>query len=270
MTAALAVHQFPATGQTVRTVVIDGEPWFVARDVCAVLAIANSRMAVSRLDGDGVSTTDVIDSMGRTQRAAIVNEGGLYELIFLSRKPEARAFRRWVTHEVLPAIRKTGRYEATPAPDITQLDRRALAVMVIEAEDARIAAEQRAAELEPRARSWDVLASGRGDYSVADAAKILSRDPLITTGERRLFAALADLGWLYRAGDGNWRAYQRQVDAGRLSELPRTYAHPRTGETAVAAPQIRITPRGLHDLHRHLGGRAPLQLPLEITHGQAP
>jgi len=261
MTATL-VHQFPATGQDVRAVVIDGEPWFVARDVCAVLAIANSRMAVSRLDGDGVSTTDVIDSMGRTQRAAIVNEGGLYELIFLSRKPEARAFRRWVTHEVLPAIRKTGQYEV--AHSIPQTYAEALQLAANQAREI----ERQAVELseaKPKAESWDVLASGRGDFSVADAAKILSRDPLITTGERRLFATLAALGWLYRAGDGNWRAYQRQVDAGRLSELPRTYTHPRTGETAVAAPQIRITPRGLHDLHRHLGGKQPLQLPLEIT-----
>lgn len=263
---ALAVHQFPATGQAVRTVMVDGEPWFVARDVCAALGIGNPRQAVSHLDDDEVRQVPVTttDGSGRTLPTNVINEPGLYSLILRSRKPEARAFKRWITHEVLPAIRRTGRYEAAPAYRLPQSYAEALRELAATVEEAeRIKAELAVAA--PKAESWDVLASGRGDYSVADAAKILSRDPLITTGERRLFATLADLGWLYRAGDGNWRAYQRQVDAGRLSELPRTYAHPRTGETAVAAPQIRITPKGLHELHRRLGGRAPLQLPLEVT-----
>lgn len=262
---AIVAHQFPATGQAVRTVMVDGEPWFVAADVCAALGIANPRQAVSYLDADEVKQAPVTtnDGSGRVLPTNIINEPGLYSLIIRSRKPEARAFKRWVTHEVLPAIRKTGRYEARPSVDIAQLDRRALALMVIEAEDAREAAERRAAELEPRAHSWDVLASGRGDFSVADAAKILDRDPGISTGQGRLFTALADLGWVYRAGDGRPRAYQRAVDRGWLSELPQTYTHPRTGETALGAPQVRVTPKGLAELHRRLGGTQPLQLPQE-------
>lgn len=94
----------------VRAVMIDGEPWWIANDVCAALGIDNPRMALTRLDEDGVSQTDVIDALGRTQRTNIVNEPGLYELIFRSDKPEARTFRRWVTREVLPSIRKTGAY----------------------------------------------------------------------------------------------------------------------------------------------------------------
>lgn len=109
---ALTVFNYANT--QVRTVVLDGAPWFVAADVCAVLAIANGRDAINSLDEDekGVATTD---TPGGPQRMATINEPGLYSLILRSRKPEAKAFKRWVTHEVLPAIRKTGRYEVEPA-----------------------------------------------------------------------------------------------------------------------------------------------------------
>lgn len=93
----------------VRAVLRDGEPWFVAADVCAVLEISNSRDALSRLADDekGVGNAD---TPGGVQQVGIVNESGLYALIFTSRKPEAQRFRRWVTGEVLPSIRKTGGY----------------------------------------------------------------------------------------------------------------------------------------------------------------
>lgn len=109
MTHALSVFDY--RGQNVRIVTLDGEPWFVAADACGVLDLTNSRMVLDRLDDDekGVSS---IDTLGGPQEMAIVNEPGLYSLILGSRKPEAKAFKRWVTHEVLPAIRKTGAYVA--------------------------------------------------------------------------------------------------------------------------------------------------------------
>lgn len=94
----------------IRTVSIGGEPWFVAKDVCDVLELANSRDATSKLDSDDVGITDTIDSLGRVQQTTIINEPGLYSLVMVSRKPEAKAFKRWITHEVIPAIRKTGSY----------------------------------------------------------------------------------------------------------------------------------------------------------------
>jgi prophage antirepressor-like protein len=111
--ATVAPVQFSFRDHAVRTVTIAGEPWFVAADACEVLGINNSRQALARLDADekGVTTTD---TSGGPQQLSTVNECGLYHLIFHSRKPEARAFRRWVTQEVLPAIRRTGRYEAQP------------------------------------------------------------------------------------------------------------------------------------------------------------
>ena len=93
----------------IRTLTIDGEPWFVAADVCKALELGNPSMTVERLDADekGISS---IDTLGGKQRMAIINEPGLYSVILCSRKPEAKAFKRWITHEVIPAIRKYGGY----------------------------------------------------------------------------------------------------------------------------------------------------------------
>jgi prophage antirepressor-like protein len=96
-----------------------GEPWWVAKDVCSVLDISNDRMVVSRLDERDVSQSDIIDSTGRMQKTNIINESGLYTLILRSDKPQAKAFQRWITAEVLPAIRKTGTYAALNAKPIT-------------------------------------------------------------------------------------------------------------------------------------------------------
>ena len=83
-----------------------GEPLFVLKDICDALDLGNNREVVRRLDEDCVSTTDVTDNLGRLRQTNAVTEAGLYEVIFMSRKPEAKAFRRWVTSEVLPSIRK--------------------------------------------------------------------------------------------------------------------------------------------------------------------
>ncbi|WP_077735657.1 BRO-N domain-containing protein [Bacillus sonorensis] len=97
--------------QQVRTVVKDGEPWFVAKDVCDVLGITDARKSVNLLDEDERNSVPVTDSLGRNQETFIINEPGLYSLILRSRKPEAKQFKRWITHEVIPTIRKTGSYQ---------------------------------------------------------------------------------------------------------------------------------------------------------------
>ncbi len=96
--------------QKVRVVLIDEVPYFAATDVCKSLEIKNSRQALTYLDKDDVITNDTIDNMGRSQSLNYVNEGGLYQLIFRSRKKESIKFKKWITHEVLPSLRKTGRY----------------------------------------------------------------------------------------------------------------------------------------------------------------
>ena len=104
------VFTFNASNQNIRVQMKDGEPWFVAKDVCDALTLENSRKATASLDDDEKGVSPIVTPSG-TQQMTIVNESGLYNLIFQSRKAEAKAFRKWVTSEVLPSIRKTGRYE---------------------------------------------------------------------------------------------------------------------------------------------------------------
>jgi anti-repressor protein len=95
----------------IRTFIIDNEPYFVLSDVCLILGLTNSRMVASRLDKSDVSSADIIDSMNRNQKITIINELGLYDVILKSDKEEAKKIKHWITHEVLPSLRKTGKYE---------------------------------------------------------------------------------------------------------------------------------------------------------------
>lgn len=110
---------------TVRTVIKDNEPWFVAKDVCDVLGLTNSRVAVSPLDEDEKGVSKVYTPSGE-QEMCVINESGLYALVIRSNKPNARKFRKWITAEVLPAIRRTGRYAAPVQPELPLPDRAAL------------------------------------------------------------------------------------------------------------------------------------------------
>lgn len=99
-------HVFEFKGQDLRTILLNDEPWFVAKDVCEILELTNPTMALQRLEEDERAKFN----LGRQGDANIINESGLYELIFASRKPEAKMFKKWVKQEVLPSIRKTGSY----------------------------------------------------------------------------------------------------------------------------------------------------------------
>lgn len=110
MGTKLQVFYNETSNVNIRMEQVDGEPWFVVKDVCAALNISAHRDAIARLDDDERGSV-VVDTLGGAQSLGAVNESGLYNLIFQSRKPEARAFRRWVTNEVLPAIRRTGAFK---------------------------------------------------------------------------------------------------------------------------------------------------------------
>jgi anti-repressor protein len=237
----------------IRTVVRDGEPWFVAADVCKILGLTNPTMALRALDEDEKGLSQ-IETPGGAQNMAVVNESGMYALIVRSDKPNAKPFRKWVTSEVLPAIRKTGRYEVAPA-SVASIGRRELAQMVIEAEDRASLAEQALAEVAPAAEAWNHLATAAGDYAVADAAKILSRHPLITIGRDRLFTLMYRERWIYRRVlDSRWAVLQYAVDRGWLSELASSHYHPRSGELVLDPPQVRVTVKGLAELQKRLTG----------------
>lgn len=115
--SATALRSFGFGEQLVRVVEREGEAWFVANDVCAALEIGNSRQAVSRLDDDERDCVTTNDAMGRPRETTIISESGVYSLIFTSRKAVAVTFRKWVTGEVLPSLRRTGRYDLNANDD---------------------------------------------------------------------------------------------------------------------------------------------------------
>lgn len=160
---ALEIFQFPATGQGVRTILRDGEPWFVAKDACDVIGISKYRDAVAQLDADERVST-AVDTPGGRQTMVLVNEPGLFALMLISRSSKVKPFRRWVTHDVLPAIRKTGQYV-----NVREIPNRELARMVIEEADRadreaalRGRAESRVLELEPKAEAFEAIEGGDG------------------------------------------------------------------------------------------------------------
>ena len=115
--AHLQVFYNESENVSIRTKVIAGEPWFVGKDVCNLLGIANTKDALSRLDDDERRGVGITDPIGRNQQVNCINESGLYHLIFISRKPEAKTIRRWVTGTVLPSIRRTGSYTVGSQPE---------------------------------------------------------------------------------------------------------------------------------------------------------
>jgi prophage antirepressor-like protein len=247
---------FPATGQPVRTVMVDGQPGFVAKDACDVIGISKYRDAVAQLDDDE-RVSMAVDTPGGQQVMTVVTEAGLYALMMISRSPRVKPFRRWVTHEVLPAIRQTGSY-GMAAPQ-RELSRKELARYWYEAEERAELAEKRAAELEAPAEAWNVLASADADYSAREAAYILNRDPSISTGQNRLLNEMRRMR-IIDSRDIPYATHERHV---RLR--PRTYTNRATGEEHAAKSQVRVTAEGLAYLHKKLGGTAPLQLDEEAN-----
>mgnify|MGYP001774192689 CR=1 FL=1 len=115
--AGLQVFYNESENVSIRTTMIDGEPWFVAKDVCMLLDLSNPRDILAKVLDDDEKGVDTIYTLGGRQQMSIINESGLYHLIFVSRKPEAKAIRRWVTGTVLPSIRRTGSYTAGSQPE---------------------------------------------------------------------------------------------------------------------------------------------------------
>lgn len=233
---------FDFDGAQVRVVTIDGDPWFVGTDVTRILGYANPSDALQRIDDDDLRFATLALSEGSREVSRLrplVNESGVYALAFGSTLPRATDFRRWVTREVLPSIRRTGSY-GTPALTGPAL----MAAALIEAQAVLEAREAQVAELTPRAEAWDALAATDGDYSMRDAAQILCRDHGIDIGQNRLSKRLREIGWVDPAGI----PYQRHVDLGRVRSRARYYTHARTQERVLADPQIRITPKGVADL----------------------
>lgn len=204
-------------------------PWFVAKDVCDVLELSNVGQALARLDDDEKSSITLNDGTPGNPNKAIVSESGLYALVLASRKPEAHEFKRWVTHEVLPQIRKTGGYIPTTDvdDDMTIL---AKAVMIgqrtMEKQKRRIAAqESHINELEPKARFADAVAASDGTCLIGELAKMLRQNGL-DIGQNRLFEILRQDGYLGKTGSNRNVPTQKAMDLGlfRIKETAITHS----------------------------------------------
>lgn len=195
---------FEYQGHQVRTIIRDGEPWFVAKDVCEVLEHSNPSKAVKDLvDEDDLTTGyPIVDALGRTQNATLVNESGLYSLILGSRKPEAKKFKRWITHEVLPALRRTGTYSIN-GYRLPQTYAEALRMLADEVEKHE-KTKQQLAIAAPKAEMYDVALSAKNAQSMSIVAKTLG------WGRNRLFAFLRDQGILRH----NNEPYQEYIERG--------------------------------------------------------
>lgn len=261
------IQKFDFKGSSLRTLTDEaGEPWFVAKDVCDILGMSNPSMAVTALDKDEVAQIDPKDYLGSENRSNqavnIVSEPGLYKLIMRSRKPEAKEFQRWVTHEVLPQIRKTGGYIPTTDAD-DDMTILAKAVMIgqrtMEAQKRKIAAQQtRIDELQPKASMWDNFVDIPDVLSVGNSAKLLSNlgRPI---GRKTLFSWLERNGWVFRE-NGHWIARQNRIDAGHLVMVPpKSHGTHRDGTTFSFAPTVKITRKGLGLIARRMS-EATLQL----------
>ena len=184
----------------VRTLNLNGEPWFVAVDVCSVLDLSNPTIAVSRLDEDERAKFN----LGRQGDATIVNEPGLYTLVLGSRKPEAKAFKRWITHEVLPNIRKHGVYITDEnlklfAEHPELLDALMRSLYTAHAENLRHRAERQT--LLPKADYYDAFMDADGCTNLRTTAKELN------VPERWFARFLQQTGFLYRSPAGNLMPY---------------------------------------------------------------
>lgn len=198
---------------SVRTILKDGEPWFVAADVCKVLEVGNPTQALSRLDEDEKSITLISNEGNRgNPNMTIVNEPGLYALVLGSRKPEAKAFKRWITHEVIPAIRKHGGYltaekveEALLNPDV--LIR--LATELKDEREQRKALEGQIAEDKPYTGFGRAIAASSDAILVREFAK-LANNAGIPIGQNRLYRWLRANSYLMQDN----KPYQRYIDNG--------------------------------------------------------
>jgi anti-repressor protein len=230
------VSPFRATTQ-------DGEPYFCAADACKALGLDNVSRAIDGLEKDEVTNSKVMDSIGRMQDAVFVSESGLYALIFKSRKPEAKAFRKWVTSEVLPAIRKTGGYLL---PQSLPAALRALA----DAEEQKAQLAIANAEMQPKVEYFDCAMTSKKGLLIRDVAKLLHDAVPGGMGEHRLFEWLRKNRWLFLTPDKQNRPYQDKVDAGYL--VTNEYPVATNNHGTLNKITVRITPKGRFALHRAL------------------
>lgn len=228
---------FEYESKPVRTVLVDGEPWFVAKDVCDILEIGNPSDAMKRLDDDERALVS-IEGASNGLPVNAVNEPGLYNLVMGSRKPEAKLFQRWVRHEVLPSIRRTGTYG-------NQIPATYAEALRLAADQAELI-EQQAKQLEaakPKVQFFNAVANSRDAIPMGQAAKVLGIKGM---GQNNLFKFLRDESILMSDNI----PYQEYIDRGYFRTIEQKWTT-RDGETRISIKTL-VYQKGLNFIRRRL------------------
>lgn len=223
MNNKISVFENPEFG-SVRTVTINGEPWFVAADVCKALEINNVSMAISRLDDDEKNTISLTEGIPGNPNKTIVNEPGLYSLVLSSRKPEAKVFKHWITHEVIPDIRQYGMYatsdfldKALGNPDnwirmlteysAVKKENETLKLKTVEQKEVIESQNNQITLMKPKATYYDLVLQTKNAVNITTIAKDYGLSA-VTLNKK-----LHDYGVQYKQG-GTWLLYQQHADKG--------------------------------------------------------
>lgn len=221
----------------------DGEALFVAADVCGVLQLTNVGQALARLDEDEKGDIILNDVSGRPQAQKYLTEPGLYALVLSSRKPEAKAFQRWVRHEVLPQIRKTGSYVGPAMPKTLP---EALRAYALELEQGDMLRAQ-LAEAQPAVEFYDQVADSKDAIPIADAARVLN---VAGVGQNKLFAFLRQRRIL-QSNQANWNMpYQEYIERGYFRVVENKWQDAK-GETRISTKTL-VLQKGLDYIRKAL------------------
>lgn len=207
------IREWSFEGAQVRTLELDGEPWFVGKDIAERLGYSNTRKALAdHVDEEDKGVTKCY-TLGGEQQVTVINESGVYALIFGSKLESAKRFKRWVTAEVLPAIRKTGGYQK---PDSYMIeDRVERAKRWIEEEHERESLRQQLALQEPKVLLAEAITASPGCILIGELAKLLRQNG-VNTGQRRLFKWMRDNEWLCRGKAEHNHPTQRAIERGYM------------------------------------------------------
>lgn len=225
--------------KNIRTTMIDDDIWFVAKDVTNILEIANNRQAVARIDDDekGVIATD---TLGGKQNLTYVNEYGLYNLVIGSRKPEAKQFTRWITHEVIPTIRRTGNYSIRQ--DSYSIDdpvERAKKWIEEETERQKLVIENKL--MQPKALFADAVETSEQSVLIGELSKIIRQNG-VEIGQNRLFSWLRGHGYLMIRGENKNLPTQKSMDL-KLMEIKKRTVNNADGSVRVTRT-TKVTGKG--------------------------
>lgn len=227
------IQLFTFKNEQVRTLLINNEPWFIGKDVAQILGYSNPRDALSKhVENEDKDSVAIRDSIGRMQKTPIINESGVYALIFGSKLPDAKKFKHWVTSEVLPKLRKTGSYSAKEMSS-----EELMAKAFIEAKSIMERQNKEIIEMKPKALFADTVAASNSSILVGQEAKLISQSGC-KIGQNRFFAWLRENGYLCSKGDNYNMPTQRSREMNLIEIRIRTVTNPDGSVRETKTPMI--------------------------------